>query len=199
MDGIYGMKSKALWITQTAAMLALLIGLQWAGSMIPQPMVKQLVTGTCVNCVLAVTVLTAGWRSGITVAAISPVCAFLLGIAPNLIAVIPIMFGNALYITQLYMILADRTTPFWRKPYALITAALAKFGVMNFLIAEVICGMLKDRLLGQTLGDTVILTEGMLKKLPAMFSWPQLVTALTGGMLALLIVPLLKKTGKNSG
>ena len=54
------MKKKIIWITETAAMLALLICLQWAGSMIPEPITKQLVTGSCVNCVLAVTVLLGG-------------------------------------------------------------------------------------------------------------------------------------------
>lgn len=187
------MKRKILWITQTAVMLALLIGLQWAGSMIPQPMVKQLVTGSCVNCVLAITVLMAGWRSGITVAAISPVFAFLLSIAPNPIAVLPIMVGNAIYITQLYMILDEKKALFWRQPYALLTAALAKFGVMNFLIVEVICGFGKGFLMGRKIGNTVIVGEAMLAKLPAMFAWPQLITALIGGTLALMIVPLLKK------
>jgi hypothetical protein len=33
----------------------------------------------------------------------------------------------------------------------------------------------------------------MLKMLPTMFAWPQLVTALTGGVIALAIVPVLRK------
>jgi hypothetical protein len=33
----------------------------------------------------------------------------------------------------------------------------------------------------------------MLKMLPTMFAWPQLFTALTGGAVALLIVPVLRK------
>ena len=37
------------------------------------------------------------------------------------------------------------------------------------------------------------LKEPMLKALPATFSWPQLFTALIGGAIALLIVPVLKK------
>lgn len=41
----------------------------------------QFVTGSCVNAVLAVTVLTAGLGSGIVVAVLSPVLAYLLGIA----------------------------------------------------------------------------------------------------------------------
>jgi len=47
------------------------------------------------------------------------------------------------------------------------------------------------------LGDTVVLAPPMLKMLPVMFTWPQLITALTGGTLALLIVPVVKRGIKN--
>ena len=70
------MNKKIRWITETAVLLALLICLQWVGSMIPEQMTKQLVTGSLVNCVLAVTVLMVGLSSGLTVAIISPICAF---------------------------------------------------------------------------------------------------------------------------
>ena len=52
----------------------------------------------------------------------------------------------------------------------------------------VICGVLAQPLLVQGL-----LKEPMLKMLPATFSFPQLVTALVGGGVALLVVPVLKK------
>ena len=54
------MKNKIRWITETAVMLALLICLQWVGSFVPDQMTKQLITGSLVKCVLAVTVLVAG-------------------------------------------------------------------------------------------------------------------------------------------
>ena len=70
------MHKKMLWITETAVMLALLISLQ--------ALTKssgQLVTGSFVNAVLAVTALTAGLYSGITVAIISPILAYLLSMS----------------------------------------------------------------------------------------------------------------------
>ena len=66
------MNKKVRWITETAVMLALLVALQ--------ALTKgfgQFVTGSCVNAVLAVTVLTAGLGSGIVVAVLSrcsPTC-----------------------------------------------------------------------------------------------------------------------------
>ena len=83
--------------------------------------------------------------------------------------------------------------PLWRQPVALVTAAAAKFGVLYLLVVEVICGVAADALLGKKLGEVVVLAPPMLKLLPTMFAWPQLVTALIGGAVALLTVPLLRK------
>ena len=187
------MNKKIRWITETAVMLALLVCLQWVGSFVPDQMTKQLITGTMVNCVLAVTVLVAGMSSGITVALISPVCAFLLGIAPNFITVLPIMLGNVCYVVLLRLIIGKTLKPFWKQPVALVTAAAVKFGVLYLLVVEVICGVASGSLLGKKLGDIVVLAPPMLKMLPTMFAWPQLITALSGGVLALLIVPVLRK------
>ena len=78
------MKKQIRWITETAVLLALLICLQWLGSQIPEQTIKQLVTGTLVNTVLAVAVLMVGYGSGITLGLISPILAFALMIAPIL-------------------------------------------------------------------------------------------------------------------
>ena len=187
------MKQRILKIAETAAMLALLICLQWAGSLVPDQLTKQLITGTFVNCVLAVTVLLIGIGSGVTVALISPVCAFLFGIAPNLITVLPIMAGNVCYVVLLGLICGKSNSPLWRQGAALISAAGVKFLVLYLLVVKVICGLASQELLGQKLGNTVLLAPPMLKMLPTMFAWPQLVTALAGGILALTIVPIVKK------
>lgn len=183
------MKKNLRRITEPAVMLALLICLQWAGSLIPDQTVKQLVTGTCVNAVLAVTVLLSGMGSGIIVGVISPVCAFLLGIAPNFITVAPIMVGNVCYVVLLRLIY---TKALWRQGVALVTAAAVKFGVLYLLVVRVICGMASGALLGKKLGQTALLAPPMLQMLPAMFTWPQLITALAGGALALAILPVLR-------
>ena len=188
------MKLKTRWITETAVMLALLICLQWAGSLIPHQMTKQLVTGTMVNCVLAVTALLVGMSSGITVALISPVCAFLLGIAPNFITVAPIMAGNVCYVVLLRLIGGSDGKPLWKQGAALACAAAVTVAVRYLLVAKVICGVAAEGLLGKKLGEIVVLAPPMLKMLPTMFSWPQLVTAVSGGILALLILPVLRKT-----
>ena len=179
------MKKNIRWITETAVMLALLVALQ----ALTKPM-GQLVTGSCVNAVLALAALLLGMSSGITIALISPVFAFLLGIAPNFVTVLPIMLGNVCYV----LILQRATAlPPRRQIALLLAAAIGKFLVLYLLVVQLICGVASPALLGQKLGDIVVLAPPMLKMLPTMFSWPQLVTALTGGAVALLIFPTLKK------
>ena len=168
-------------------MLALLVALQ----ALTKPM-GQLVTGSCVNGVLAITALLVGVSSGITVALLSPVFAFLLGIAPNFVTVLPIMIGNVCYVVLLGWITGNHKTV-WRKISGLTVAAAVKFAVLYVLVVKLICGVASDALLGRKLGDITVLAPPMLKLLPTMFAWPQLVTALIGGAVALLIVPILRK------
>ena len=66
---------KTTWIARTAVCLALLLAVQFFTKSL-----GQLVTGSCVNLVLAVAALIGGVWSGVTVAVISPFCAYLLGI-----------------------------------------------------------------------------------------------------------------------
>ena len=185
------MKKRILWIPETAIMLALLVTLQ----ALTKPM-GQLVTGSCVNAVLAVTVLFVGLGGGLTVALISPVCAFALGIAPNFVTVLPIMLGNACYVALLHWLAGNKQTAKWKQVGAVGAAALVKFGVLYVLVVKVICGLASGIVLGKQLGGIVVLAAPMLKMLPTMFAWPQLITAVIGGAVALLIVPVLKKALK---
>ena len=175
------MKKKIYWITETAVLLALLVALQAITKGF-----GQFVTGSCVNAILAVAVLFAGLGSGITVALVSPVLAYLLGIAPQVLVVPAIMVGNAVFVLTLHFLVDGR------KPMAQVlgwlTASVCKFAILYMIVAKVVCGILASRLLASG-----ALKEPMLKALPATFSWPQLVTALIGGGIALLIIPALKK------
>lgn len=177
------MKKKLLWITETAIMLALLVTLQT----LTKPM-GQLVTGSCVNTVLAVSALVGGLGCGLTVALISPVLAFLLNIAPQILTVPAIMVGNAVFVVLLSL-LADKTgKKLVKQLIAWITAAVAKFATLYAIVVWLICGLLSEKLLASG-----VMKAPMLQALPATFSWPQLFTALIGGAVALLIVPVLRK------
>ncbi len=180
------MNKKVSWITETAVMLALLVSLQ----ALTKPM-GQIVTGSCVNAVLAVTTLVGGLASGITVAVISPIMAYLLGIAPQILTVPAIMVGNTVFAVMLHF-RADKTgKSIGKQVTAWLLAAVGKFAALYLIVVKVICGVLAS-----TLMAAGTLKEPMLKALPATFSWPQLITALIGGAVALTIVPVLRKALK---
>ncbi len=170
------MKKRILWVTETAVMLSLLIVLQW----VTKPL-GQLVTGSCVNAVLAVSVLLGGLWCGLTVALLSPFCAFLLGIGPQLIAVVPaIALGNAVFVLTLHFVYDANI---WRRICAGFAAAMGKFGVLYLVVVQLLCRILP-------------LKQPQIDTFTAMFSAPQLVTALVGGGVALLLTPSLKKALK---
>lgn len=180
------MKKSIRFITETGVMLALLITLQT----LTRPM-GQYVTGSFVNAVLAVTVLVAGLYSGITVAVISPWLAYLLNIAPQILTVPAIMVGNTVFVIALYFIAGKSSKNILRQVIGWISASVAKFAVLYTIVGWLICGVLADALLASG-----ALKPPMLKILPGTFSWPQLVTALIGGGVALLITPILRKALK---
>ena len=177
------MNKKIRWITETAIMLALLVTLQ--------ALTKgfgQFVTGSCVNAVLAVSVLVGGWGTGITVALVSPVLAYLLGIAPQILTVPAIMVGNTVYVVLLFLLAGKDSKKIGKQILAWMVAAAAKFATLYAVVVGLICGVLSESLLASG-----TMKPPMLTALPATFSWPQLVTALIGGAVALLIVPALRK------
>lgn len=177
------MNKKLRYITETAIMLALLVTLQ--------ALTKgfgQLVTGSCVNAVLAVSALVGGLGCGITVALLSPVLAYLLGIAPVIVTVPVIMAGNAVYVILLWLLCRRTDKLLWKQLVGWLVAAAAKFALLYLLVTKVVCGVLASELLAAG-----VMKQPMLKALPVTFSWPQLFTALIGGGIALLIVPVLRK------
>ena len=177
------MNSKKIrWITETAVLLALLLTLQ----AVTKP-VGQLLTGSCVNAVLAVAAMVGGLSCGLVIAVISPVAAYLLGIAPQILTVPAIMVGNAVYILLLYFI-AGKSNGLLQRAAAWIVAAAGKFAVLYLIVVKIICGVA-----AQSLMAAGSLKEPMIAVLTVNFGMTQLFTALIGGAVALAIVPVIRK------
>ena len=169
------MNKKTLWITETAVMIALLVALQWA----TKPL-GQFVTGSCVNLVLGVSALVGGLWCGLTVALVSPFFAFLLGIGPAFLPIVPMVaVGNMVLVVILHL-LASRDKIAVRSYLAVAVGAVTKFLALWLLIVKLVL---------PTLG----VAEKQVAAISASFSWPQLVTAAIGGVLAVTIAPLIRK------
>ena len=172
------MHKSVQWLARTAVALALLVAVQAvtkAGG--------QLVTGSCVNLLLAVCAGVLGFGSGAVVAIVSPFLAYLLGIAQSPILVVPgIALGNLVYVALIAVLakaLRTKLPKFYMFP-AVIVAALAKFAALYLVVVKLIV---------PTLG----VPAEKAAALSATFSTPQLITALIGGILAAIIVPLIRK------
>ena len=163
------------WTTRTGVLIALLVVLQWATSGL-----GQYVTGSCVNAVLAVAALAGGLWSGVTVALLSPFCAKLFGIGPQLIQIVPaIAVGNLAFVLILHFLCKKQ------KVLGLLCGAVAKFATLYLLVVKFIVPMLAANQKPQQIAT-----------FSAMFSYPQLITALIGGSVALAIGPVLRKAVK---
>lgn len=173
---------KILWICETALLLAVLLVLQT----LTKP-AGQIVTGSCVNAVLAITALCVGLGSSLTIAVLSPIFAFLLGIAPRILTVPAIMAGNCVFVALLHALAGRGEAPLWRQLVAWAASAAAKFVTLYLLVAKVICGLLAQQL---------ALKPPMIANLTKMFSTPQLITAAIGGAVALAVAPVLRKAIK---
>ena len=177
------MRKKTEWITKTALMMALLVVLQAVTKSF-----GQFVTGSCVNFILALTVLICGLSSAVTVAVLSPFFAFMLGIGPAFLPIVPgISVGNTLLVLVLYFLTKGKNekSGLLKSAAAVIAAALVKFAALYCLIVKIILPLLS-------------LNEKQTAVISASFSWPQLVTALIGSSLAVLIFPRLRKAIKAS-
>ncbi|MCL1890273.1 MAG: hypothetical protein FWF99_07235 [Desulfovibrionaceae bacterium] len=168
------MKARILWVTRTAVFIALLIVLQY----VTVPLGNTLVTGAVVNLILIVAVMTCGIWSGLTVALTSPLLAFFFGIGAVFFPVVPfVMAGNAILVT-LWHHIGRLNIKGWLIPHmmALAAAAGAKclwlyFGIVRFAVPVL----------------------DFPKALVAAFGVSQLITACTGGALAIFVLPVLRK------
>lgn len=178
---MYKYSNKIKWITETAIMIALLIVLQAVTRSL-----GQFVTGSCVNFVLAITTFICGLSSAVTVAILSPFFAFMIGIGPAFLPIVPgVSLGNTVLVVFLHLILENKgsNSSYLRKIVALVSSAFAKFLVLYLIITKAILPFLS-------------LNEKQSGVISASFSWPQLVTAAIGVALGMIVWPKLNQAVK---
>ena len=168
------------WVAFTAMGAALVTAAQYLGGLIPDIAVifgpfsvRQLITGTLVNCILLVFTVRAGLASGTAIGVLSALLAALLGISQLVISPL-VAVGNAI-LCLVYWFLAER---------------------MNHLSGVAAGAVLKCGFLWLTVPlalSAAGLPEKQTAMLSIMFSWPQLVTALCGGLLAWAILPRVRR------
>ncbi len=173
------MNKKTLWLCRTAVMIAVLVALQF----VTKPL-GQFVTGSCVNMVLVVATLCGGLWCGFTVALISPFAAFLVGVGPALIQIVPAISVGNIVLVLVYAFVYKKLGRAWvRECAAVIAAAVLKFAALYLVVVKLLLPVLG-------------LAEKQVAVMSAMFSWPQLVTAFIGGVLGVVVSIPVKKAMK---
>lgn len=168
------MNKKTIWITRTAVLTAMLLALQFVTKAF-----GQLVTGSCVNMVLTLAALYGGWWCALAVALLSPLFAFLLGIGPALVAIVPAIAAGNTALVAVLVLLHGKLPDY----LGAVCAAITKFVLLWLTAVKIILPLLG-------------LPEQKLAVLTAMFTWPQLITALIGGILGVIIFSVLIKGRK---
>jgi hypothetical protein len=164
---------KTKMITRTAILLALTIIFQTLGRFIPLGQFNQFIVGPLVNACLLIAAAYVGLAGGTIIAVLSPFGAILTGAAIPLPFAPFIALGN--FILVLLFVLLKK------KPLIGITSgAILKF-VFLFAAINVFTGLMN-----------IPAKKAVL--LIASFSWPQLVTALVGGLIALIVFKALGKS-----
>lgn len=172
------MKNRVLWITRTALFIALLIVAQ----AVTAPLGNKIITGSLVNLILVISVMTCGLSSGLIVAVVSPVFAKLFGIGPFWELIPFIALGNAVLVV-IWHFIGNMKSEKRLVPYiiAVSTASVAKFITLYLGIVVIAVPLILN------------LPEKQAGIISAAFSLPQLLTAVIGGSVAILVLPTLKK------
>lgn len=174
---------RILWVAQSALLLALLVVVQLISKVIPPsvPLISQLVTGSLVNLILVVGAGSVGFSGTAVASVLSPVLAFAFGqmTFPQMVPVVAL--GN--------LVIVAITWAFFKKNngaanvLGIVVGAIAKCVFLWIATAALVVPLFYS-------GTKIA------SKLALLFSWPQGVTALIGGFLALLVLPAIRSAQK---
>jgi len=163
------------FITKTTLLLAFTVMFQMLGQIIPlSPLTANLIIGSLVNVSLAVSSLAVGVWGGIIISIAAPIMAFLQQHI-KFVWLIPIIAGGNVVLVLIYRWLYARY-----KWAGIAVSASTKFLILYLLVKMFI--------------NIFVVPAEAASMLSLMFSWPQLVTALVGGLLAVPVLNTLINT-----
>jgi len=171
---------KVQWITRTAVLIAATVALQ----AVTLQFANQYVTGSIVNLMLILSVMVCGLATGLTVSVVTPILPTLLGFGP-LWPIVPFIIAGNMALVFLWHIIGNRELGIKHVSYilALVAGATAKFLVLYFGVVQIAL--------------PYILGMPGHPGLSIIFSYPQLITAATGGACATFLLPTLRKAIKS--
>ncbi len=163
-----------------AVAIAKFLSLASVASLLPFYIHMQWITGPMVNAILIIVLFLVGVRAALVVCLVPSLMALSGGLLPAVLApVVPyIMISNVIFVLAVeffYHNMKDNVRGYWT---GVFIGALLKF---LFLFASV-----------SVIGKLLIKQE-LAVKVAQMMSWPQLATAVAGGMLAYIFLKWLRR------
>lgn len=177
-------KKVSIFIARTAVLLALVMAAQAIGLAIPEQTTKQLIVGSLVNFILFIAVMGIGLTGASVIAVTNPFLVLLFQTAPlNNIALVPFLaLGNFILVLMFYLFERLINKKFFnsKRIFTLLSIAVSAIfkGVYLWFVFLNIAKLFVPKV-----PDIVVLT----------FSYPQLITAAIGGILAFFVIPALRK------
>jgi len=168
-------RAESLTINRTAVItFVVLLGIATAAPLIR----NQFITGPIVNATLLIAVALLGMRDGLLIGLIPSSIALATGLLPPVLApMIPfIIVGNAILVVTFGYL---RNKNYW---LGLVSGSILKFAFLSGTSSVVI---------------NLLPNKAVAANVAVMMSWPQLVTALAGGLLAYGFIQGIKKPQLN--
>lgn len=181
------MNQKTRWLTRTAILLALTVAFQSLRAVIPKVMVPvmgeldQYIIGSLVNACLIIAAITVGASGGVIISILTPVIALMQGEIAFPIMVPFVALGNIVIVLCVAFLYKKNRVG------AFTAGIIAKFITLYITITYIVIPTITPGLEGPK-------AEAVPKLLSFKFSWPQIVTATIGSIIAYSILPLLDRT-----
>ena len=186
------MKLSTRQLAQTALLLAICIASQFFKNL------SVYITGPVVNTTIIIAVLAVGLWSGLFISVIAPVTAFFISGSP-IMAAIPLMFPAVMGGNMILAVCTWYATRYFQKkmkfigslPAGLIAGSVLKAAFMGIVIVLILLPAFGGNIAARLPKPEAL--PGVLATAKITFSVTQLITALTGSLLAYIIWIPLKK------
>lgn len=156
------------------------VGLAGIATALPFFIHLQWLTGPIINAILILVLFLVGIRSAMVVALVPSLMALAGGLLPAVLApAVPfIMISNAIFILSIDRIYGwskNSSRGYW---FGVLIGAILKFLFLYFSVSFI---------------SRLLIKQELAVKVAQMMSWPQLATAILGGMIAWIILKWLKR------
>jgi hypothetical protein len=176
-------------ITRTALLLAVTLLFQYLRAFIPGTgtLISTLIIGSLVNLGLQVAAVIVGWRGSVVISVMTPIVAFLQGHLA-LPVLIPFVAAGNIVLVLAFEFMSRRMRRGKASTWLALAAAAGLKALFLWLtVARFFTAVI---LPGQVAAEN---GAKMSNALGLSFGWPQLVTALVGGTVAMILIPALRK------